>query len=114
MTLPGTLFVATFDVEAAKREAFDRWYEEIHVPEALGIPGYKGVRRYESGGDFPNAAGAARYLNVYEVESAEAFAAGWDTDYRRRSSEDFNRWAPALSNANVGLYVAKDRGDTDA
>jgi hypothetical protein len=114
VSLPKTLFVATFDVAAAQRQEFDRWYEEVHVPDALGIPGYKGVQRYESGGDFPNASGAARYLNVYEVESAEAFAAGWETDYRRRSSEDFNRWAPALSNANVGLYVAKDQGGTDA
>ena len=101
----GALFVASFDVDVEVEPAFERWYRDVHVPDALGIPGYLGVRRYRWAGPLPNAERAARHLNVYEVESVAAFRAGWDTDYRRRSSDEFNAWAGALSNANVGIYA---------
>jgi len=112
MTVPSTLFVASFDVAPEHQAAFERWYAETHIPDALGIPGFRAVHRYVSGGDVDNAAGAARYLNLYDVTSPEAFRSGWDTDYRRASSADFNRWGHALSNANVGLYVSPgEQGD---
>jgi hypothetical protein len=107
----GGLFVASFDVDPGVEAEFERWYRDVHVPDALGIPGYLGVRRYRWAGPVPNAAQAARYLNVFEVESVAAFRAGWDTDYRRRSSEEFNVWAPSLSNANVGIYAEIEEVD---
>jgi heme-degrading monooxygenase HmoA len=105
-----TLFIASFDVDAGREAEFEQWYRDVHVPDALGIPGYRSVRRYRNAGPFENADRGAKYLNIYELESLSAFAAGWDTDYRRRSSEDFNRWAGALSKANVGVYVADQGG----
>jgi hypothetical protein len=109
MTFPTALFVATFDVAPDREADFEKWYSEVHVPDALGIPGFKAIRRFVCDGDFDNASGAAKYLNIYEVESADAFRQGWDTDYRRASSADFNRWGPSLSNGNVGFYVASGR-----
>lgn len=109
MTFPTALFVASFDVASDREADFEKWYSGVHVPDALGIPGFKAVHRFACGGDFENATGAAKYLNIYEVESAEAFRRGWDTDYRRASSADFNRWGRSLSNGNVGLYLATRR-----
>lgn len=105
-----TLFVASFDVDGSQDAEFERWYAGTHVPDALGIPGYESVRRYRNAGPFENADTGARYLNIYELESVDAFAAGWATDKRKACSADFNRWIPALSNANVGVYVEREPG----
>jgi hypothetical protein len=42
-------------------EDFNRWYDEVHVPEVLLVPGFVSARRFRSAdGD---------YLAVYELEA---------------------------------------------
>jgi hypothetical protein len=74
------LNIVTVDVEDAGAEAFNRWYDEVHVPEILGCPGWLANARYES------VDGEPRYLAIYDLEDAtrpfsspewEA-AVGWD------------------------------------
>jgi hypothetical protein len=45
-------------------EHFERWYNSEHLPERVGVPGFKFGRRYElvSGGD-------RRFMAFYEVDS---------------------------------------------
>ena len=70
----------TVEVDPAQREAFNRWYDEVHVPEILGCPGWLANRRYES------AYGAPEVLAIYDLEDAERpfsssqweAAVGWD------------------------------------
>jgi hypothetical protein len=72
--------VITVDVDAEHAEAFDRWYSEVHVPEILACPGWRGACRYES------IDGDPRFLAIYALddpvtpfatEEYEA-AVGWD------------------------------------
>jgi hypothetical protein len=100
----GPLFVSGFDVAADADRAFNEWYDSVHIPDALGIQGFLSSRRYVRGGDFENTFGP-RYLNIFELSSKQQFESGWDSDYRRASSEDFNRWGPSLSNGHVGFYL---------
>lgn len=74
------LNIVTVDVEDGGAEAFNRWYDAVHVPEILGCPGWIANARYES------VDGEPRYLAIYDLEDAERpfsspqweAAVGWD------------------------------------
>lgn len=61
-------------------DAFNRWYDEVHVPEIVACPGWLGARRYRSHSE------RARFLAIYDLsdltspfESEEYDGAvGWD------------------------------------
>jgi hypothetical protein len=60
--------VLTNPVEGAEQE-FNRWYDEQHVPDMLGVDGVAAVQRFQfvTSGGLPEP--AQRYLAVYEVEA---------------------------------------------
>lgn len=63
---PGFLLVVHTDVDPAHEEAFNRWYNEDHVPALIGQPGFVRARRYVSvEGRQP------KYLAIYEFEREE-------------------------------------------
>jgi hypothetical protein len=104
MGTDGCLFVSGFDVDPVQREAFDRWYDDVHIPDSLRLRGFRVARRFTRAPGVENTAGP-ELLNVFEISGEAAFRASWDSPERRAGSEDFNRWADALSNAHVGFYV---------
>jgi hypothetical protein len=74
------LNIVTVDVEDSGADAFNRWYDEVHVPEILACPGWIANARYEC------VDGGPRYLALYDLEDAERpfsspeweAAVGWD------------------------------------
>ena len=58
----GMLLVWT-DVEPSAEEDFNAWYDEEHLPERVGVPGFIGGGRYHGGEAEP------RYFAVYGAES---------------------------------------------
>lgn len=77
---PEWLNIVTVDIEDAHAAEFDRWYNEVHVPDILGCPGWVANRRYEC------VDGEPRFLAIYDLEDDErpfdspewAAAVGWD------------------------------------
>jgi len=77
---PEWINVVTVDVDADGAAAFNRWYNEVHVPEILACPGWHANRRYEC------LDGEPRFLAIYDLDAPElAFASpeweaavGWD------------------------------------
>jgi hypothetical protein len=47
-------------------EAFNRWYDDVHVADVLTIPGFLSCQRYRV---VDPAASRPRYVAAYEVES---------------------------------------------
>jgi len=47
-------------------EVFNRWYDDVHVPDVLAIPGFLSCQRYRV---VDAAASRPRYVASYEVES---------------------------------------------
>jgi hypothetical protein len=49
---------------------FNRWYDEIHLPEVVAVPGFVGARRFRIEGTKPEEGGlpAWRYVAIYEME----------------------------------------------
>lgn len=63
------IHLAGSECAPGKEAEFKEWYDKVHIPMTLAIPGFIGATRYERIGDkieYP------RYLTVYEIESEAA------------------------------------------
>jgi len=88
---PECLLIVTAKIDPAAEDAWNRWYDEEHLPEALACPGVMRGNRYVSVGDASltengekSSSSARTYVAVYELSGPEAletpeFAAmrGW-------------------------------------
>lgn len=54
---------------------FNRWYDEEHVHDVVGVEGVRSVQRFEFAATGGTAAPDHRYLAVYEVEADSPEAA---------------------------------------
>jgi len=74
MTTDHHMLVFTSAVEGREDE-FNKWYDEIHLPEVLTVPGFVAARRYVATDDSLGGPGPRKYLAVYEIEGGaqEAF-----------------------------------------
>ena len=61
-----TILVTSVDISDGAEEEFNRWYNEVHLPQVLACPGFLGATRYEC------TAGQPRYIAIYELEGEEA------------------------------------------
>jgi hypothetical protein len=91
MTLPTCLLIVTAEVDPGIEAEWSRWYDDVHLPDALACPGVLAGRRYVSVGQISESErGQGRkhptrlYTTVYELASPAAvetkeFAAmrGW-------------------------------------
>jgi hypothetical protein len=66
MTAP-YIHIVRVDVDPAHEEAFNRWYDEVHVPALLACPGWLSARRYVS------FDGGPKYAAVYEIAGPWAY-----------------------------------------
>jgi hypothetical protein len=58
------LLVVQVEIDPVDDEEFNRWYDEEHIPEKLGEPGFLTARRFKA------SDGECKYLVVYELENA--------------------------------------------
>jgi len=79
----GVVVVATRPASAEHEDEYNRWYDEVHLPEILAIPGFVGARRFR-------APGSADYLTIYEIEGddLQAVLAGMATGRAERTTTD--------------------------
>jgi hypothetical protein len=90
--LPNCLLIVTAEVDASVEADWNRWYDDVHLPDALACPGVLAGRRYLTAGEISESdrgqgrrTRARLYTTVYELDSPAAvetkeFAArrGWD------------------------------------
>jgi hypothetical protein len=60
------VLIVTVEIDPVDDEEFNRWYDEEHVPEKLGEPGFVAARRFKSH-DKENT-----YLVIYELDDPES------------------------------------------
>jgi hypothetical protein len=89
--LPNCLLIVTAEVDAEVEADWNRWYDDVHLPDALACPGVLVGRRYLTFGEISESdrgqgrrTSARVYTTVYELDSPAAvdtkeFAAmrGW-------------------------------------
>ena len=59
--LESCLHIVRVDIDPALEDAFNAWYEQVHIPALLRCPGWLSARRYVS------LDGGPKYVAVYEV-----------------------------------------------
>jgi hypothetical protein len=76
---PECLLIVTAEVDAAVEVEWNRWYDTVHLPDALNCPGVRRGRRYVSTGEISESAAGktertARriYTTIYELDSPDA------------------------------------------
>jgi hypothetical protein len=61
----GTMVVQARPESPEALERFDRWYDEVHIPELLTVEGFVSARRLR-------AADGESFLTIYEVHDVAA------------------------------------------
>jgi hypothetical protein len=79
MSLPNCLLIVSAEVDAEIESEWSRWYDEVHLPDALACPGVLSGRRYCSVGEVSESdRGQGRrtrvklWTTVYELASPAA------------------------------------------
>ena len=74
--LPNCLLIVTAEVDASVEADWNRWYDDVHLPDALACPGVLAGRRYLSSGEISESdRGQGKrtrtrlYTTVYELDS---------------------------------------------
>ena len=72
------ILIVTAQIDAIVEDAWNEWYDEVHLPAALACPGVKSGARYVSIGDSSKIDHGERsmekakiYTTVYEIESPQ-------------------------------------------
>ena len=78
-TQPGCLLIVTAEVDAEVEAEWNRWYDTVHLPDALACPGVLRGRRYVQSGEASQSdrgtssrTAAKVYVTVYELAGPEA------------------------------------------
>jgi hypothetical protein len=76
---PECLLIVTVEIDPAVEAHWNRWYDTVHLPDALKCPGVRRGRRYVSSGQMSETtAGKTErserriYTTIYELDSPAA------------------------------------------
>jgi len=84
-----------------REEEFNTWYDEVHVPDVLKVPGFVSARRFRAEPSVHGELPEYPYLAIYEIEAdslAEALAA-------LRSAAKSMEMSPALDRAAMATFA---------
>ena len=61
--------VTTRCTDPAREAEFNRWYDEVHLPDLLSVPHIVAAQRYTLAGPPSQTEPGAQYLAVYELDT---------------------------------------------
>ena len=82
------LVIVRIDVAQEKEEEFNRWYDEEHIPNLLGVPGVLWAKRGINSGEGP------KFVAVYEhehidIQHSDAYKKAVQTEWSKRLNPHF-------------------------
>jgi antibiotic biosynthesis monooxygenase (ABM) superfamily enzyme len=85
-----TLFIVKATIPPDKEAAFNRWYNEEHVPQVLQFPGLVSARRYKSleGED------KYQYMAVYELQDEATYQRLMASDHMKLLRKEYDAHFP--------------------
>jgi hypothetical protein len=85
--------VTLCDVAREHQAEFNKWYNEVHIPEVLTCPGWLSATRFES------LEGQPQFLAIYDLAGEDA----WSTPEFERA-KGFGPVAPYVLNVHPRMY----------
>jgi hypothetical protein len=76
---------------------FQRWYDEVHLPRILAVPGFRWASRYLATDD------SSSFITIYSVDGPEVFESE-----AYASLPGWEHWRASLVHWTRGLYRLED------
>ncbi len=101
-----------YTVPAERVELFDRWYDEEHLPDMVGIPGILLARRFVRDAAYPFASPLGMdFMTLYDVEGLTVF----DTEEYQAFRRKLTPWTVEVTSGlafarNVYRQIAPEHG----
>ena len=89
------LMVVRVDISLDVEAEWNDWYNAVHLPEILRVPGFISGRRYRA------VEGGPKYMALYELEGVDAF-----TSEAFQRAKGWGKFAPHISNRTLNVYEA--------
>lgn len=88
--------------DPAREKEYNEWYNNVHVPDLLKVPGIISATRYEI---IRGRRHNTQYLTLYEIESEEMLDAALSGPEAVAAREDADKtWGDADSELFIGVY----------
>ena len=88
--MPTILFTVKATIAPDKEGAFNRWYNEEHVPQVLQYPGLVSARRYK----LIDGEDKYRYMAVYELQDEATYRRFVDSDHMKALRTEYDAHFP--------------------
>jgi len=69
------LLVMTRCTDPAREAEFNKWYDDVHLPDVLSVPHFVAAQRYKLAGPANKNEPEAQYLAVYELDTDDTRSA---------------------------------------
>jgi hypothetical protein len=69
VTLPAWILIVDAEVDPEVDEEWNRWYDDVHLPEISASPGFRDAARYVTVAD-----GERHYVTIYALDGPDATA----------------------------------------
>jgi hypothetical protein len=91
------LFTVKATIPADREAAFNRWYNEEHVPQVLQFPGLVSARRYKvlEGDD------KFQYMAVYELQDEATYRRLMSSDHMKLLRKEYDAHFPMSERARL-------------
>ena len=103
MKTPGLLIVRA-RVEPGHEDAFNDWYDNVHVPEASSLMGCRRATRYQVSGVIADGANDHNVIAVYEFDDEDDLARWVKGPEVHRLRKDFDDAVGSFAVRTATLY----------
>ncbi len=69
--MPKHILMLQSSAAEGRDEEFNDWYETVHIPEMMEVPGFVGATRFEAAPGMDGSLPVNRYLVIYDIEADE-------------------------------------------
>lgn len=63
------VFMVQTECVPGQEKVFNEWYDQVHVPDVLAVPGFVRAQRFETVGGLRGEMPDRRFLAIYEFEA---------------------------------------------
>lgn len=69
------ILVVHSNASVGQDDEYNKWYEDIHLPEVLAIEGFVSAQRFRLNGNPPRGTATHQYLAIYEMDTNDPHGA---------------------------------------
>ena len=92
--------VVRASIEPSVMEEFVRWYESVHLPHVMEIPGVERAFRTDC------RRRGVNWTALYELADQGSIQVAFTSGEADRARQDWERWLPHVSDLSVEVYAA--------